>query len=86
MGDVERYRVTVNGTETVLKLSAKDAKSYEDAVLVDGQSDATEAGDTSDAADDAEDNDTTSEKAAKPANKSRTAQNKTRASGPASNS
>lgn len=35
MGELKKYRVTVNGNETVLKLTEKDAERYEDAVAVD---------------------------------------------------
>lgn len=63
MGEVKRYRVTVGGNETVLKLTDEDAKRYEDAELVDAEP-----------------------KAARPANKARTAQNKAgKDAGPSSN-
>lgn len=74
MGEVKRYRVTVNGTETVLKLTAEDAKRYDDAVLVDGQ----EADSATVAAVEESDEDAAEEKAVTPENKSRTAQNKSR--------
>lgn len=74
MGEVKRYRVTVNGTETVLKLTAEDAKRYDDAVLVDSQ----EADSATVAAVEESDKDAAEEKAVTPENKSRTAQNKSR--------
>lgn len=76
MGKVRRYRVTVNGTDTVLKLTAEDAKRYEGAELVDAT--ATDTDVSADSGD-------TEEKAAKPENKARTAQNKGRAGGAAGN-
>jgi hypothetical protein len=38
VGELKKYRVTVNGNETVLKLTEADAKRYEDAELVDAPS------------------------------------------------
>jgi hypothetical protein len=35
VGELRKYRVTVNGTETVMKLTEKDAERYEDAEAVD---------------------------------------------------
>lgn len=35
VGPVRKYKVTVNGSETVLKLNDEDAKAYPDAQLVD---------------------------------------------------
>lgn len=38
MGELKKYRVTVNGNETVMKLTEKDAERYEDAEAVDAPS------------------------------------------------
>ncbi|MEV0726009.1 hypothetical protein AB0I37_24925 [Micromonospora purpureochromogenes] len=35
MGPVRKYKVAVNGAETILKLNDEDAKAYPDAQLVD---------------------------------------------------
>lgn len=35
MGELKKYRVIVNGNETVMKLNEKDAERYEGAELVD---------------------------------------------------
>ena len=42
-GGVKRYRVNVNGTDTVLKLNSEDAKKYKDAELVDDSEPTTDA-------------------------------------------
>lgn len=83
MGEVNRYKVKVNGTETVLKLSKEDAKRYKDAELLDVAGDAAEdtsnAEATTESEPEAPESDTAAEpdtKAKAPANKSRSAQNK----------
>jgi hypothetical protein len=79
MAEVKRYRVKVNGTETVLKLNAKDAKNYEDATLADEASDDADTEASTESVDEGAAD--TGEKATKPANKARTAQNKSRTRG-----
>lgn len=73
MGGVQRYRVNVNGTDTVLKLNSDDAKKYKDAVPVDQGETAAEAVENQD---DVATDDSADEKAVTPANKSRTVANK----------
>lgn len=84
-GPVKRYRVNVNGTDTVLKLNSEDAKRYKDAVPVYAASDDAAV----DSADETGSDDTdagTDEKAATAVNKSRTATNKGARGGGARNS
>lgn len=81
MAEVKRYKVTVNGNETVMKLTAEDAKNYEGATLVDDNSTAEPDTETVEAPEDAD-----TKTAPKPENKARTAQNKGgRADGAAGN-
>ena len=90
-GGVKRYRVNVNGTDTVLKLNSEDAKKYKDAEPVDGgtvdsvmaESDEDSSDDSGDAPQSTGDAD---RKSVAAENKSRTASNKGGRSGGARNS
>ncbi len=74
MGAVRKYHVTHNGYRTIMKLSDADVRLYPDAVLVD-ESPADEAAETP-----AETPAETGSKASTPANKGRTAANKSKGS------
>ncbi|WP_339124088.1 hypothetical protein [Pseudonocardia sp. D17] len=75
MGALNRYRVKVNGHDTVLKLTEADAKAFHpDAVRVDGGESATTTDTTADASADGA--------SARPARKTRAASNKARTAAP----
>jgi hypothetical protein len=67
MGPVRKYRVTVNGAETVMKLNEHDARAYPGAALVDG--DVADVEETAEVT-------TPAKRRRQPANKARTAADK----------
>ena len=83
MAETKRYRVTANGHETVMKLTAKDAEAYDGAELADAPATANSPEsslntDQADDQDDEQDTDRTEQPKAAASAKSRTTRNKAR--------